>query len=61
MFFGTACVDGTINDNRDRDRGWTVELRIPWHSLEPLAMPDGRALPPRDGDVWRMDFSWFNP
>ena len=22
-------VDGTINDNKDRDRGWTVELRIP--------------------------------
>jgi hypothetical protein len=53
-------VDGTINDNKDRDRGWTVELRIPWRSLEPLAMPDGRALPPRDGDEWRMDFSRFN-
>lgn len=53
-------VDGTINDPRDRDRGWTVELRIPWASLEPLAMPDRRALPPRDGDEWRMDFSRFN-
>ena len=53
-------VDGTINDNKDRDRGWTAELRIPWRSLEPLAMPDGRALPPRDGDEWRMDFSRFN-
>jgi hypothetical protein len=53
-------VDGTINDNKDRDRGWTVELRIPWRSLEPLATPDGRALPPRDGDEWRMDFSRFN-
>ena len=53
-------VDGTINDNRDRDRGWTVEIRIPWRSLEPLAMPDGRALPPRDGDEWRIDFSRFN-
>ena len=53
-------VDGTINDNTDRDRGWTAELRIPWRSLEPLAMPDGRALPPRDGDEWRMDFSRFN-
>jgi hypothetical protein len=21
-------VDGTINDNKDRDRGWTVELRM---------------------------------
>ena len=53
-------VDGTINDNKDRDRGWTVEMRIPWRSLEPLAMPDGRALPPQDGDEWRMDFSRFN-
>ena len=53
-------VDGTINDNRDRDRGWSVELRIPWRSLEALAMPDDRALPPRDGDVWQMDFSRFN-
>ena len=23
-------------------------------------MPDRRALPPRDGDEWRMDFSRFN-
>ena len=53
-------VDGTINDNKDRDRGWTVELRIPWASLQPLARPDGRSLPPREGDVWRMDFSRFN-
>ena len=53
-------VDGTINVNTDRDRGWTVELKIPWRSLEPLAMPDGRALPPKDGDEWRMDFSRFN-
>ena len=53
-------VDGTVNDNRDRDRGWTVELQIPGTGLAQLARPDGRALPPRDGDVWRMDFSRFN-
>jgi hypothetical protein len=28
--------------------------------LEWLAKADQRALPPRDGDVWRMDFSRFN-
>ena len=55
-----ASVDGTINDNSDRDRGWTAEVAIPWSSLEWLARGDGRALPPRDGDVWRMDFSRFN-
>ncbi|HWQ15293.1 MAG TPA: carbohydrate-binding family 9-like protein [Roseiflexaceae bacterium] len=53
-------VDGTLNDDRDRDRGWTVELAVPWAGLELLARGDGRPLPPRDGDVWRMDFSRFN-
>lgn len=53
-------VDGTLNDNRDRDRGWTVELALPWSGFAALAAPDGRALPPRDGDIWRMDFSRFN-
>jgi hypothetical protein len=53
-------VDGTVNDNSDRDRGWTVELAIPWRGLAQLARPDSRSLPPRDGDVWRMDFSRFN-
>jgi len=52
-------VDGTVNDDSDRDRGWTVELAFPWKSLKWLAT-DGRALPPKDGDVWRMDFSRFN-
>jgi hypothetical protein len=53
-------VDGTINDASDRDRGWTVELAVPWQSLHLLAQADGRALPPKDGDIWRMDFSRFN-
>ena len=53
-------VDGTVNNNADRDRGWTVELAIPWTGLTQLARPDGRSLPPKDGDVWRMDFTRFN-
>ena len=55
-----AAVDGTINDNSDRDRGWTAEIAIPWAGLRAIADSDGRALPPRDGDTWRMDFSRFN-
>ena len=51
-------VDGTLNDDTDRDRGWTVELAFPWTGLKHLA--DDRALPPKEGDVWRMDFSRFN-
>lgn len=53
-------VDGTINDDSDRDRGWTVELAIPWSGMSALAIGDNRSLPPRDADVWRMDFSRFN-
>ena len=55
-----VAVDGTLNDNSDRDRGWTVEIAIPWSGLKVLAQGDGRALPPGDGDTWRMDFSRFN-
>ena len=50
----------TARRNKDRDRGWTVELAIPWTGLAQLARPDGRSLPPQDGDVWRMDFTRFN-
>lgn len=53
-------VDGTINDNSDRDRGWTAELALPWSGMKWLAKADNRSLPPRDGDLWRMDFSRFN-
>lgn len=51
-------VDGTLNNNTDRDRGWTVELSFPWKGMQHLA--DGRNLPPVEGDVWRIDFSRFN-
>lgn len=52
-------IDGTLNDDRDRDRGWSVELAFPWAGMKWLAT-DGRALPPKDGDVWRIDLSRFN-
>ena len=47
-------VDGTLNDARDRDRGWTVELAFPWDALRECAHRDA---PPRDGDQWRINFS----
>jgi hypothetical protein len=53
-------IDGTVNQNEDRDRGWTVELAFPWKGMEWLAKADGRAFPPREGDVWRIDLSRFN-
>jgi hypothetical protein len=53
-------VDGTLNDDSDTDRGWTVELAFPWQGMKWLAKADGRALPPKNGDVWRIDLSRFN-
>lgn len=53
-------IDGTVNNDKDTDRGWTVELAFPWKGMEWLAKADNRALPPKQGDTWRMDFSRFN-
>jgi hypothetical protein len=47
-------VDGTLNDPRDIDRGWSVEMALPWAALADYA---NRPTPPHDGDVWRMNFS----
>ena len=55
-----VAIDGTINHDTDRDRGWMVELAFPWKGLAGLAQADHRSLPPQEGDVWRMDFSRFN-
>ncbi len=47
-------VNGTLNDPRDTDRGWTVEMAIPWEVLKECA--PGRR-PPLPGEQWRMNFS----
>jgi hypothetical protein len=47
-------VDGSIDDPSDADRGWSVELAIPWSVL---AVHARRPSPPRDGDQWRVNFS----
>jgi hypothetical protein len=47
-------VDGTINDARDTDRGWTIEIAWPWRGLKQIA---SCRVPPQDGDRWRINFS----
>lgn len=47
-------IDGTLNTPGDRDNGWTVELALPWDVLKECA---NRAIPPNQGDQWRMNFS----
>lgn len=50
-------IDGTLNNNTDIDKGWSLEIAIPWTSLKLLS--DGRSLPPTHGDVWNMFLGRF--
>jgi hypothetical protein len=48
-----VALDGTLNDNSDTDKGWTVELAIPFADLQ----RPSRAHQPKPGDEWRINFS----
>jgi hypothetical protein len=48
-----VAIDGTLNDPRDRDRGWTVELAFPWTAFRERS---GLGLP-SPGDEWHVNFS----
>ena len=43
-------LDGTLNDARDVDRGWTCELAIPFAALTGMVKPR-----PAPGDQWRFN------
>ena len=47
-------VNGTLNDPADRDKGWSVEIALPWKVLAEKAAHAG---PPREGEQWRVGFS----
>jgi len=47
-------IDGTINDPSDTDKGWSVEIAIPWSSLAGITKT---AVPPKNGSQWRLNFS----
>ena len=47
-----VCIDGSINCPAVKDKGWTVELALPWTGLKQIA--GGNTLPPRNGDRLRM-------
>jgi hypothetical protein len=56
-------LDGTLNDPRDLDRGWSVELAFPWRAFDRHVRREGRfvpAGPPRAGEQWRVNFSRVN-
>lgn len=46
-------IDGTLNNPKDRDKGWNVEIAIPWNSFHSrLAVSK-----PFAGAEWRINFS----
>ncbi len=47
-------VRGTLNDPRDTDAGWSVEIAFPWG---PLGKAGRAPVPPKDGAQWRVNFS----
>jgi hypothetical protein len=47
-------VRGTLNNPKDKDEGWSVEIAFPWKVLAEFAH---KAAPPRPGDEWRVNFS----
>ena len=50
-----VAVQGTLNDPSDTDRGWSVEIAIPWKAFD---RPAGRAAAaPAAGERWRVGFS----
>ncbi len=52
-------IDGSLNDPSDTDRGWSVELALPWSAFQP-PRSIGEAVKhirPKAGEHWRVDFS----
>ncbi len=49
-----VALDGTLNDPADRDRGWTIEIAIPFAAFN---APGIAHRPPRAGERWRINFS----
>lgn len=47
-------IDGELNNPNAANRGWSVEVALPWRILKECA-PEGR--PPRTGEYWRVNFS----
>lgn len=45
--------NGTLNDHSDTDKGWILEIAIPFDNYRHL----GGNIPPADGDLWRLNLN----
>jgi hypothetical protein len=48
-------VAGTVNQPDDTDRGWSLEMAIPWSALATFSIG---ACPPQPGDVWKAHLGY---
>ena len=55
-FKSASSIDGTLNDPSDTDKGWSVEIALPWKVLREAAT---FKEPPVD-TFWRINFSRVN-
>lgn len=46
----SVAVEGTVENQGDKDKRWTVEMAIPHSALEGI-----QPVPPKEGDTWRMN------
>lgn len=44
-------INGTLDKDGDKDKGYTVEIKLPWKSLD-----KAKTVPPEVGQRWRMNF-----
>jgi hypothetical protein len=49
-------INGTLNDSRDIDEGWSIEIAIPWSFTKG---PVGKTVVPKN-KFWRLNFSRVN-
>ncbi|TVZ14793.1 carbohydrate-binding family 9-like protein [Maribacter sp. MAR_2009_72] len=49
-------INGTLNNSKDRDKGWAVEISIPWNVLGEASKG---TVPPKN-QFWRINFSRVN-
>lgn len=49
-FESAVSIDGTLNDPTDKDKNWTIEMKIPFADLEVPQTPS-------EGQIWKIDFS----
>ncbi len=47
-------VDGTLNNPNDTDKSWSVEVFIPWSTINQMSRGKGM---PKDGEQMRVNFS----